>query len=234
MKDGIDGAANLRLYTKGRKPHFRDASWGYCYSFFRDHREQRDALRPGGKLHRQACMELAAYMASWGMYRGSGPLLQRSAVQFGPVVEAMVNADAEGTSLWDLDVDRYGKETFTLLEAEVSRLRGALKKWPVKDRGVTPTVVTKLMLGVYGCVPAFDDYVRQGAGSFCKRTITRLGQFWSEQGKAIERVAPSGVFDFDRYKRREVRHDIRWTQAKVLDAVFYVAGGGLGDLSPKG
>lgn len=47
----------------------RYRSWEYCYEYFLRDRQQIDI--------KDACLNLAFYLASWGMYRGSSFLLQQ-------------------------------------------------------------------------------------------------------------------------------------------------------------
>ena len=54
----------------------------------------------------------------------------------------------------------------------------ALDNWPVNGmKRVSETVKTKIMLGVYGCVPAFDEFVRASIGGFCEKNILKIGTF---------------------------------------------------------
>src|ERR1039457_2331405 len=53
--------------------HHRYRSWEHCYGYFRTRTPQAIAA------HRDhAALQLAFYLASWGMYRGSSFLLQRA------------------------------------------------------------------------------------------------------------------------------------------------------------
>ena len=106
--DSVDVVKTLDGYLKDRAPQKRDASWGFCFNFFQERRERGtlDDLLPVRTDHEVGCLQLASYLASWGMYRGSGPLLQRSAAQYGPVLEAIVAAEDD---IWDLDADAFDK-----------------------------------------------------------------------------------------------------------------------------
>jgi hypothetical protein len=229
--DEIKIRKTLNGYLKGRAPQTRDASWGYCFNFFQERREGGTLtdLLPGRPDHELGCLQLASYLASWGMYRGSGPLLQRSAVQYGPVLEAIVAAEDD---IWVLDADVFDKTCWKLLESEASQIRVALDEWPVKGKKrVSETVKTKIMLGVYGCVPAFDEYVRECVGGFCKNNIVKIGKFCTDHQREIA-IAMSQAnletFEFSGYPTSAKTQRV-WTMAKVVDALLFASGGGSSD-----
>ena len=119
-----------------------------------------------------SCLHLGFYLASWGMLRGSSDLLQRSARHLVPVIETVADAPAR---LWDLDLDGYDHEGIDLVYRTAVDVRRALR--PVEESDI---LVTKVMLGVFGCVPAFDTYFKKGFGvsTFSQGSLRRVGEFY--------------------------------------------------------
>ena len=134
-----------------RDPDGRYRSWEHCYRFFREHRH--DLLRVGG----EAALHLGFYLASWGMYRGSAFLLQRSYTAHIPVIRAL--ASPQFTKLWQVDVgthdDHIGLAP-TIMDA-VDSVKAAYKPFG----SATDTLATKVLLGTVGCLPALDPLVHR-------------------------------------------------------------------------
>lgn len=193
-------------------PSARYASFDHCFNYFRPGLESNDpeALIRGGALQ-SSCLHLGFYLASWGMFRGSATLLQKSAKALEPAVRFAADAP---TYIMDADVAQYDedliKELLYFGKTLGSKLPG----------GNSDTLITKAMLGIFGCVPAFDRFFRVGFGTsgFNKKTMHRLRGFYEDHQEAIEsqRVA---TIDFDGKTTRRT-----YTQAKVLDMVFFTKG----------
>ena len=139
--------------------HHRYRSWEHCYEYFR-------RARPGGLAadRDRATLELAFYLASWGMYRGSSVLLDYAYTAHRGVVDVV--ADARFDGLWKADFGaRTGDDRLVpdVLEL-VGAVRGAYEPL-ARARGsrrATDTLVTKVVLGTFGCLPACDRYFVDG------------------------------------------------------------------------
>jgi hypothetical protein len=114
----------------------------------------------------KSCAVLGFYLASWGMLRGSSPLLQMSYRHYRKLIEFVDQADSENPEYLQLDVPDYADAVTrqSLLEryAQVQELLDG------HDRGSRLTRTTKVMLGVWGNIPAFDRY-------FCATLMYDLG-----------------------------------------------------------
>jgi hypothetical protein len=77
------------------------------------------------------------------------------------------------------------------------------------------------MLGTMGCVPAFDTYFRQGfrASTFGPKALQRISDFYRDNAEIIERHRVQ-TLEFDTGEPT----DRRYTQAKVIDMIFFVGG----------
>ena len=158
--DGVDIEANLRMYLADRQPMHRYASFDYCFNYFQTRREEgRIASLAEGVELQVACLQLGFYLASWGMYRGSTVLLRRSVAHLAPVINVIARAPSEA---WEIDVDGYTRAACRSLLDLAPRSAGV-------PEGATDTLVTKIMLGVFGSVPAFDTNFKTGFGVYAFR-----------------------------------------------------------------
>ena len=144
--------AYKKYHTKGETTRYM--SWEYCYGFFNKNKskfEKEDILDT-------AALHLAFYLASWGMYRGSSFLLQYDYKVHAGALKIM--AENEYSRLQGL----YKTDDVTVdIVSTMFKLVEKLKKYYKKQCGEKPTdtLITKILLGTFGCVPAYDRYVRQ-------------------------------------------------------------------------
>lgn len=148
------------------------------------------------------------------MLRGSSFLLEKSARFYQPMIENIAYADRR---LWDLDVDIYTDENISLL----LEFEKTIAKSLCKERGLTDTLVTKIMLGVFGNVPAYDDFFRKGFGvhSFGFKTLRIIKRFYDDNKQEIDSV-DIRTFDFISEKETN-RH---YSKAKIIDMVGFTEG----------
>lgn len=159
-----------------------------------------------------SCLQLGFYVASWGMLRGSTVLLQKSVRYFAPVIDVIA---ASPKALWQSDANDYSDEVSDLILDTARDIRAAFPD------GASDTLVTKIMLGVFGCVPAFDTYFRKGSGisTFGRTALQRVAGFYGDNAEVIERHREL-TLDFD----TGTTTDRRYSRAKVIDMVFFVEG----------
>ena len=211
----MDIETNIRKYLSERQPTDRYSSFDYCFNYFQSHREQgRIAALADGPGLQLSCLHLGFYLASWGMYRGSATLLQRSLKHLAPVVDVIADSSQV---VWTADANDYADAVCTELLDLAGRLRRSLPE------GATDTLVTKIMLGAFGCVPAFDQYVIKGSGlrTFNRDSLQRLAHFYAANREVIDRNRIP-TLDFDTGEETG-RH---YTRAKVIDMIFFVEGAG--------
>jgi hypothetical protein len=134
-------------------PHHRYRSWEHCYRFFRD-------VTPLGIAAQRelAALHLGFYLASWGMYRGSTFLLQRAYTVHLGVVDCL--SDARFATLWERE---FGAETKDAeLVPVIMDAAKAISNAYAQFGEPTETLVTKVLLGTFGCLPACDQYFIAG------------------------------------------------------------------------
>lgn len=166
----------------------RYKSWEWCYKYFQDHHnlaglsdDEKESIIDTMALH------LGFYLASWGMYRGSSFLLQRDYKAHIPAVKAILDLDKnlnQGTKydlLWNfVPSEKNIDDAYELLFGEDGiyfKVKKSYKKncndgadetsqngdKSADSEGLaSDTLVTKILLGTFGCIPAFDRYLKNG------------------------------------------------------------------------
>ena len=197
----------------------RSRSWEHCYRVFRDARSDPSPDYDHLSLH------LAFYLASWGMYRGSSFLLQKDYKVHTPIVEEILkpeydclfglacadvrNSDvwAQLTKLYDNIADHFG---------------------PMRDQAagrevvspVSPVLITKILMGTLGCVPACDRFFVDGikkhkvtTQEYSRKSVRKLAEFYEAHNDRLEEA------------RRGMRtEDLTYPQMKLLDMGFWQIG----------
>lgn len=223
----VDLEANLKRFMGSREPTLRYASFDYCFNYFQSHRDDpRGLVSPGGL--ETSCLQLGYYLASWGMFRASSQMLRRSSKHLAPLVSVLAN---DLGYLWGLDVDGYDTETIPKLrEAEIA-VRRALRDAPdveatleghgLKGLVASETLTTKILLGVFGCVPAFDTYFRRGfeVATFGPKSLFKIREFYDANAPVLDAFHIPTV-DFTSGEAT----DLLYPKAKLVDMIFFVAG----------
>lgn len=211
-----DPVLNVHRYLEGRQePSARYSSWDHCYNYFRAaFEENRHSTLASSEYLQMSCLHLGFYLASWGMYRGKAALLKQSSRGLADAVSVVADTSSD---IWALDVESYSDESIEELLKLSERIREAL------PNGGTDTLVTKVMLGVFGNVPAFDRFFRAGFGSYSlgEVALKKIRTYFDRHSEQIANITPMTI-DFNGAKTTRP-----YTQAKVIDMVFFVEGGGL-------
>ncbi len=118
-----------------------------------------------------AALQLGFYLASWGMYRGSGFLLWKDYRIHRYAVRELLKPKYDLLLRIDFDSSRETETAIRPLLALVSALREAYVCHAASVNGrreevnVTDTLVTKIVLAAFGCTPANDWYFVEGLRS---------------------------------------------------------------------
>ena len=161
----------------------RYKSWEYCYQAFADKRREyaKATEKEREKIVDFLSLHLGFYLASWGMYRGSSYLLQRDYKTHKKTVRILL--EEQYACLWGyapqksvLQSRERSVQNELLFDGEKG-LYGRIKtayigrgEW-VDDSLLTEegdgdvasdTLVTKILLGALGCIPAFDRFLKRG------------------------------------------------------------------------
>jgi len=210
---------NILAYLEGegssprRTPTARYSSFDYCFNYFQGFRENGSLpLIASPAYLEQSCLQLGFYLASWGMLRGSSTLLQHSSKSLEPLISAVA---ATPHQLWEIDANSYTDERITALLDQASAFRRLI------PGGASDTLVSKVLLGIYGSVPAFDSYFKRGIGvaSFGPKALRSVSRFYSEFADVIEEHREATI-DF----KTGLPTTRLYTRAKVIDMIFFIEG----------
>ncbi len=205
----------LTNYPSNLDPNERYASYDYCYNYFRSFVDLNQTSELASDANKQnSCIQLGFYLASWGMYRGSSQLLQKSAKELEKVIKVIAATDP---ALFKIDVDNYDKKTIRQVLDLKDRLQNAF------THPATTTLLTKTMLGVFGCIPAFDSYFVRGSGlrTVNEKNLLQIKDFYLKNQDLIERERNIRfTLNFD--TGSSTKH--LYTRAKMIDMIFFIAG----------
>jgi len=220
MHENVDIERNLKQYLSknsksiGISPYERYASFDYCFSYFQSFKDQNKIKQLNSIDNVQtSCLQLGFYLASWGMYRGSSFLLQKSVKALEPVITEISNSEI---TIWEVDADNYSDKNIELLLDFRSKLMNAFQPDIPSD-----ILITKIMLGVFGNVPAFDKFFKSGFGvsSFGKKALVNIDKFYNENWEIIEHHRKK-TLSFE----LEILTSVQYTRAKVIDMIFFIEG----------
>jgi hypothetical protein len=182
----------VNLFTHDTFHRYR--SWDNCNDAFMS-----------GKQSENHSLELAFYLASWGMYRGSSGLLQKNHLIHEGAVEILFSKAGQSIKCSpkrditadDIDKIMEVKNTLFAYYKSIRFLDGKRQ-----ERNITPTdtLLSKIMLGSLGCVPAYDRYMVEGL----KICGIAENKFNTE--------SLNKIFDFIKYNK----NDIETCQALVM------------------
>jgi hypothetical protein len=211
MNNPRNPVANVDRFMRNRHhASLRYASYDHCFNYFQEFRHRPATLARAGQ-RQLSCLHLGYYLASWGMFRGNAALLQHSSPALVPAVELI---SAAPMSIWTTDVENYDERRIN----ELIEFKNALSR--LVPGGRSGTLTSKIMLGVFGCVPAFDRFFCEGfdVSGFRRGALHEVYNYYVQHQKMIESCRKKTI-DFDG-KQTEVRY----TRAKVIDMIFFVEG----------
>lgn len=172
----------------------RYRSWEYCYGYFMEARQQADPDID------YLSLQLAFYLASWGMYRGSSFLLQKDYRIHIPAVKELLNpkydplAGIECIEYQKPEVQDLLKDINAFLGSYYNEVRLQVKEETPKNK-LSDTLITKVLMGALGCVPAYDRYFITGlkdqkvsTGLYNMRSLLKLVNFYEENKEKLEAV----------------------------------------------
>ena len=217
--DELIDAAQTFYEDARRDENGRSRSWEHCYRVFRDARTDPSPDYDYLSLH------LAFYLASWGMYRGSSFLLQKDYKVLVPIVEKILKPEYDclfGVACVGLRDSEIQKRLKKLRDDIADHFR------PIRDEvagrkvasSVSPVLITKILMGTLGCVPAYDRFFQDGVATYkvttreySRNSLLKLVGFYEEHNDRLEEA------------RRGMRvGDLTYPQMKLLDMGFWQIG----------
>jgi hypothetical protein len=217
----LDKFTNGTGKNKGRKPDERYASFDFCYNYFYSFYKDKDKNikdLANDENIQMSCLQLGFYLASWGMMRGSSFLLEKSVRNFRDLIIAISKMDSK---LWEIDVDKYTEENIKLLlpcKQQIVEVLGIYNK-------PSDTLVTKIMLGIFANVPAYDDNFKKFlknvnyCQTFSEKSLLQIKDFYNNN-KIFDSYKKIRTFDFLTAKETH----IFYTKAKLIDMYGFEKG----------
>ena len=197
----------------------RSRSWEHCYRVFRDARTDPSPDYDYLSLH------LAFYLASWGMYRGSCFILQKDYKVHTPIVEEILKPEYDclfGLACADVrnsDVWAQLKELYDDIAKHFRPIRDEVAGREVASN-VSPVLITKILMGTLGCVPAYDRFFVDGikehkvtTGEYSLKSVLKLADFYEAHNDRLEEA-----------RRGMQCEDLIYPQMKLLDMGFWQIG----------
>lgn len=183
IKSSTEFYNDLKVDENGR---YR--SWEHCYSHFIKARGSQEID------YDYLSLQLAFYLASWGMYRGSSFLLQKDYKVHIPVVKELLNekydvlAGIDCIGFKDDSNQKLLQDINSFLEQYYDKIRHKVKEQELKNQ-LSFTLITKILMGTLGCVPAYDRYFIAGiknqkvaTGNYNIRSVMQLVHFYIGKG----------------------------------------------------
>lgn len=200
-------------------PNARYRSWEHCYSNFYHARGKAEVDVD------YLSLQLAFYLASWGMYRGSSFLLQKDYKIHIPVIEELLKEKYD--PLMGINCSDFKKESNQKLLAEINdfiseyydMVRKSVKSQEIKN-DVSYTLITKILMGTLGCVPAYDRYFIAGiknrkvaTGIYNIKSVLQLVDFYEKNADRLDQV-----------QQNMTVFDLPYPQMKIIDMGFWQIG----------
>ncbi len=227
LKSEFDANANSRYL-----------SWEYCYESFKSSFSKLNDLEESDFLC--LSLQLAFYLASWGMYRGSSFLLQFDYKIHLETVKLILqnkythllgyNWDKKSTNYSsNLDLLFGDKGLAESIKEIYKPFRGKVEKNGETKQDISDILVTKILLGTLGCVPAYDEMLKRAIKfgkeecnenkfiqRFGKRSFEALIDFYARENTKLEEKRKTlALKDFP---------EIEYPQMKLLDMGLWQLG----------
>ena len=215
--DLVIKAANTFYETMSNDENGRFHSWEHCYKCFHDAR--------GGSSYDvdYLSLQLAFYLASWGMYRGSSFLLQKDYKVHIPVVNELLKSDYDCLRGIECKEIKRHKDALMKLDGVLNEyyesVRKTVKGAAVSNK-VSDTLITKVLMGTLGCVPAYDRYFKDGikilkvsTGNYNYDSLIKLVDFYEENRVRLEEI-----------RKNFKVYGLPYPQMKLLDMAFWQIG----------
>ena len=209
----------IEKYYNESENNGRYRSWEHCYLAF------YNAITNGDKSSETKdylSLQLAFYLASWGMYRGSSFLLQKDYTIHKKIVDLVLNEKYR--ELWRIQCEDLEKKIDILFELvdrinkDYSDIREDVKK--ENSENISDILITKVLLGTLGCVPAYDKFFKNGLRKsrmknigFTSKSINELCDYYKNNKEELEQV-----------RSKMFIQEIEYPQMKLIDMGFWMIG----------
>ena len=208
IKTDIEAIVNN--FKSSLKPDHRYTSFDYCYNYFRTTNDLTQDIE-------KTCLVLGFYLASWGMFRGSSFLLQKSIKHFEPTIWHIASFDK---SVWEIDIDNYDERNIQT----ILKIYHDISLCLISKNNAHLTLISKILLGVFGFIPAFDNYFcnsfRDIFGQECsfrvvnEKSLNYINKFYEANRQTIDKLSKE-TFTTDFTTGQKTL--INYPKAKIID-----------------
>ncbi|EAI3905402.1 hypothetical protein ACR3S7_000979 [Campylobacter lari] len=210
-KEQFDGNISLFYGEIKNGNNHRYLSWEHCYEYFYIYRKDID--------YDYASLMLSFYLASWGMYRGSSFLLRHDYKIYKTMLEELLTID-----LWDKHDWSQIIKANEIIERKLSPYKNNKEDKNNKNK-ISNTLITKILLGIFGCTPAYDRFFVNGLKKYNinnnKIPIQYCKDSYMGIMDLIDRCKSS--FEFPKIKLK-FNENIYYPDMKIMDMYFWVLG----------
>lgn len=193
----------------------RYKSWDNCFKAFSASQQTETQI-----------LELAFYLASWGMYRGSSGLLQKNHLIHKGAVDIIFSKSSQNLKCnQTTEIEREKIKDIIKLKNELAKHYSSIyfTKGEEKSKPISPTdtLLSKIILGTLGCAPAYDRYFIAGLKEmkmrhtgFNEDSLKELFEFIEENKNQIEEAQ----------KHIQTKTQKHYPLMKILDMYFWQIG----------
>lgn len=205
----------------------RYKSWEHCYSYFYTHK----ATLLESEILDKAALHLGMYLASWGMFRGSGGLLWKDYTIYKDLIAQIYPALLQNdTGKLANEIGEFFSKV-TMQKAKETETKND-EDFKVEEKNINPTItlVSKIMLGLNASCVALDEFVCSGINKETQKNYH--SKKYNEIPDAIESVMKfynGNKQDFDNLQN-EIKLEldngekIPYPIIKLLDMYFFQIG----------
>ena len=218
----------LKVHIKNALEYFEEElknedsrfkSWDFCFAAFNEARKNKSHEINIDYL----CLMLNNYLASWGMFRNSFLMETNYKIHEGAVRIIMEQND--GLVSMELQNAKDHIERILELRKELDEHYKQIRKKvyekakkPTPKKDISDTLLTKIMLGTLGCVPAYDELFTKGlkefeiTQKFGENSLNEIIDFYEEN---------KGVFNETINKCSKLKE---YPQMKIIDMALWKIG----------
>ena len=203
----------LKFYNQLDDKNHRYLSWEHCYNYFNEPDIDVD----------KACLHLAFYLASLGMYRGSSFLLWKDYLIHKEVVEKIISVrkNFQSTDFNNIADDDLTK-ILTLCDFIGNWYKDNSGKINGEVRITEPSsiLISKIILGTLGCLPAYDRFFLSGLEehNISPKKISIEGL------KELIKFYKNNKAEFDSLQTKVLIGDKPYPVMKLIDMYFWQIG----------
>lgn len=224
FKDTVERNLCLGKYSNASFYNSRYRSWIQCREKFLSAYQNCTGEITENALD-DLSLRLAFYLASWGMYRGSSALLFNDYQVHTSAIEELL--DSKYNALWNYDPFRQGTNTLPKwlfnnngglrdIYDQIQQKTNYPRKTNSSNNCASNTLITKVMLGTWGCIPAYDEFFKAGLRYF--GLSDRLSS--NAIQTMIEKLRPFNEV----HQTIDFYSSYGYTPMKIIDAYFWEIG----------